>query len=91
MHEQIQYTKYSALLLLILVKFCPFRTTFCKIIILLRIAMGALLRIAMGALLRIAMGAFIKCKKSLGRELNPRPLPYQGNALARLSYQGSSL
>ncbi len=27
-------------------------------------------------------------KESLGRELNPRPLPYQGNALARLSYQG---
>ena len=29
-------------------------------------------------------------KTSLGRDLDPRPLPYQGNALARLSYQGKS-
>jgi hypothetical protein len=34
------------------------------------------------------LGFFRAKKKSLGRELNPRPLPYQGNALARLSYQG---
>ena len=59
---------------------------FTKILLILQGHHSQLLSFTPSSVLRaLQMFCF---KKSLGWDLDPRPLPYQGNALARLSYQG---